>query len=240
MEPDLISQLFATLPWQCSPLQEEQCKQLYAEILEGNRHLNLTRITDEEAFWEKHIWDSLSGLQPWLSQPFVEPWRAIDIGTGGGFPGLVAAIALPQLEVTLLDSTRKKITFLQQAVETLKLNNVKAIVDRAEALGHHPQHRSQYDLALIRAVGPATVCAEYALPLLKIGGTAVLYRGQWTEAETQHLTSIVPQLGGAVERVQAWKTPLTEGVRHCLYLRKTASTPKSYPRAIGIPAQSPL
>ena len=240
MNPEILSQLYTTLSWSPQPLQQEQFTQLYSEILRGNRQFNLTRITDEEAFWEKHIWDSLSGLSPWLSGEITQPQRGIDIGTGGGFPGIVAAIVLPQTQITLLDSTRKKITFLQEVIQTLKLYTVKTIVDRVETLGHDRQHRSQYDLALIRAVGTPAVCAEYALPLLKLGGTAVLYRGQWTGEEEKHLSQVAQQLGGELKAVQAWTTPLTGGIRHCVYLHKVGPTPNSYPRAIGVPSQTPL
>jgi 16S rRNA (guanine527-N7)-methyltransferase len=254
MNPEILSQLYKTLSWSPQAIQQEQFTQLYSEILRGNRQFNLTRITDEEAFWEKHIWDSLSGLSPWLSRENpseisgevfgkmsqLQPQRGIDIGTGGGFPGIVAAIVLPQTQITLLDSTRKKITFLQEVIQTLKLNTVKMIVDRVETLGHDRQHRSQYDLALIRAVGTPAVCAEYALPLLKLGGTAVLYRGQWTGEEEKHLSQVAQQLGGELKAVQAWTTPLTGGIRHCVYLNKVGPTPNAYPRAIGVPSQTPL
>jgi 16S rRNA (guanine527-N7)-methyltransferase len=240
MNPEFFSQLYTTLSWSPQPIQQEQFIQLYGEILRGNRQFNLTRITDEDAFWEKHIWDSLSGLCPWLSGETAQPQRGIDIGTGAGFPGIVAAIVLPQTQITLLDSTRKKITFLQDVIQNLNLRTVTTIVDRVETLGQHRQHRSQYDLALIRAVGPSSVCAEYALPLLKQGGTAVLYRGQWAIEEEKHLSQVAQQLGAELKGVQAWTTPLTGGIRHCVYLQKVASTPNTYPRAIGVPSQAPL
>jgi 16S rRNA (guanine527-N7)-methyltransferase len=226
-----------TLNWQPNSQQQAQFQQFYELIVAGNRQLNLTRITEPQEFWEKHLWDSLRGVFPQVTQEFQ---RAIDIGTGAGFPGVLMAIAHPTWQVTLLDSTRKKINFLQEAVRSLKLANIRMLVDRVEQVGHHPSHREFYDVATIRAVASASVCAEYALPLLKVGGVAVLYRGQWTDEAAIALSSAVKKLGGTIEACEKFETPITQGVRHCLYLRKVNSTPKEFPRAIGVPTQNPL
>ena len=254
-----------TLHWQPTASQQQQLQRLYELILDGNRQLNLTRITEPTEFWEKHLWDSLRGIAPFLkdeagrikdesvpSSPSLIPsygnaegihssfFQVIDIGTGGGFPGIPAAIACPDWQVTLLDSTQKKITFLQTLAAALGLENVKTLVNRAEEAGQLPKHRAAYDLALIRAVGPASVCAEYALPLLKLEGQAVLYRGQWTVEETEALRPAVAQLGGAIAAIEECCTPVSQSMRHCLYLRKVAHTPDEFPRAIGVPAKQPL
>lgn len=227
-----------TLGWQPTPAQNRQFELLYELILAGNRQLNLTRIIDIQEFGEKHLWDSLRGVTRLLSDP--TPLSVIDIGTGGGFPGLPVAIARPDWQVTLLDSTRKKITFLQTLLAPLELDQVRTFCERAETVGQNPDHREQYDLALIRAVGPATVCAEYALPLVKVGGLAILYRGQWQTEETEALRPSVAQLGGQIETIDAFKTPLSHSDRHCLHLRKMTPTPPQFPRAVGVPAQNPL
>jgi len=227
-----------TLGWQPTAAQNRQFELLYELILAGNRQLNLTRITDVQEFGEKHLWDSLRGVAQLLSVPAL--LKVIDIGTGGGFPGLPVAIARPDWQVTLLDSTRKKMTFLQTLLTPLGLDQVRTLCDRAESVGQHPDHREQYDLALIRAVGPAAVCAEYALPLVKVGGLAVLYRGQWQLVDTEALRPAVRQLGGQIETLEAFKTPLSHSDRHCLYLRKLTPTPPQLPRPVGVPAQNPL
>jgi 16S rRNA (guanine527-N7)-methyltransferase len=225
-----------SLDWQPDGDQQIVFQRLYELILKGNRQFNLTRITDPTEFWEKHLWDSLRGvLNLKLSSA-----QAIDIGTGAGFPGIPIAIVQPTWTVTLLDSTRKKMQFLEKLVETLALPNVQPLVERVEAIGQHISHRESYDIAFVRAVATASTCAEYSLPLLKPGGLAVLYRGQWTSAETESLESVVARLGGTVERVEEFRTPLTEGERSLLYLRKIKPTPSEFPRAIGIPAQKPL
>ncbi|GAB4463865.1 MAG: 16S rRNA (guanine(527)-N(7))-methyltransferase RsmG [Elainellaceae cyanobacterium] len=269
-----------TLGWQPTPDQQEQFQQLYSHILEGNQRLNLTRITDPEAFWEKHLWDSMSGLvgelgvRSWglgvggqesggrgqgaeeplsnlqrslspspslsLSPSFPPALHLIDIGTGAGFPGIPAALVFPQAGVTLLDSTRKKLAFLETVLTQLRVENARTVCDRAEAVGQNPQHRERYDGALLRAVAPAAVCAEYALPLLKLGGVAVLYRGQWSEEETAALRPVLTILGGELEAIAPFTTPLSRAARHCLYLRKTAPTPAEFPRPVGVPSQKPL
>ena len=238
--PEMADLWQETLNWQPDANQLAQFQEFYALILESNRQLNLTRITEPSDFWEKHLWDSLRGIFRLLSSPHSTPFQAIDIGTGAGIPGVPIAIVRPDWTMTLLDSTRKKINFVQDTVETLKLDNIKTAVDRVEQIGHDRHHREHYDLALIRAVATASVCAEYTLPLLKVGGLAILYRGQWTLEEAQGLALAVEQLGGAIETTEAFVTPLTQSTRHCIHLRKVALTPSTFPRTIGIPTQDPL
>ncbi|MFQ4143189.1 16S rRNA (guanine(527)-N(7))-methyltransferase RsmG [Chlorogloeopsis sp. ULAP02] len=233
----------STLNWQPTAQQQEQFQRLYEFILEGNQKLNLTRITAPEEFWEKHLWDSLRGIAPLLKDEKLggaSSSTCVDIGTGAGFPGIPVAVAIPDCTITLLDSTRKKMAFLEQVVSTLELNNVKTLIGRAEEIGQQSQHRQKYDMALVRAVGAASVCAEYTLPLLKQNGLAVIYRGNWTEDENTAMENAVQQLGGVIESIEKFTTPLSNSIRHCLYLRKVATTPAQFPRAAGIPTNKPL
>lgn len=226
-----------TLPWQPSPAQLEQLGELYEGICAGNQRLNLTRITTPEDFWEKHLWDSLAAIAPDVEFPSTT--KLIDVGTGGGFPAFPLAIAFPDWQITLLDATRKKINFLNELSQQLQFN-AHGIAERAETIGQQSNHRAQYDLATVRAVGKAAICVEYALPLLKIGGLAILYRGQWTPADTELLIPAIAQCGGILENVRSFSTPLTQSQRTCLYLRKTKPTKDQFPRPVGIPKQSPL
>jgi 16S rRNA (guanine527-N7)-methyltransferase len=231
-----------TLNWQPTNLQENQFQQLYQLIIAGNRQINLTRITEPEEFWEKHLWDSLRGIAP--KQIFIpgidRGKRIIDIGTGAGFPGLPIALIFPNSQVTLLDSTGKKIAFIETVLSALALNNAKTLLGRAEEIGQQYEHRQNYDVAVIRAVGNVSVCAEYSLPLVRKGGLAIIYRGSWSEAENESLETAVEQLGGAVELIEEFSTPLSNSMRHCLYLRKVTNTPISFPRGVGIPSQKPI
>ncbi len=216
------------LNWQPNAEQQLQFQRLYELIIKANQTLNLTRITEPLDFWEKHLWDSLRGIMPLLKdegirlKDEVEPsaFKIVDIGTGAGFPGIPTAIALPDSQVTLLDSTRKKIAFLDSLIAELGIGNVNTVTGRAEVVGKESQHRQAYDLALIRAVGSASICAEYALPFLKSGGLAVLYRGNWTTEEAETLQNTVKRLGGAIEEIEEFTTPLSNSIRHCVYLRK--------------------
>ncbi|MEA5550252.1 16S rRNA (guanine(527)-N(7))-methyltransferase RsmG [Anabaena cylindrica UHCC 0172] len=240
--PEMTEIWQQTLNWQPTTQQQNQLQQLYELILEGNRQLNLTRITETEEFWEKHLWDSLKGIAP--QQHFIDSLHqsasVIDIGTGAGFPGIPISIIFPNSQVTLLDSTRKKINFIDTILSNLDLINAKTIIGRAEEIGQEPKHRQSYDLALIRAVGTSSTCAEYSLPLVKIGGLAVIYRGNWTAAETANLQNAANQLGGVIELIEEFTTPLTNSIRHCIYLRKIVHTPVHFPRPVGIPTQKPL
>jgi 16S rRNA (guanine527-N7)-methyltransferase len=268
--PEMLEQWQQSLGWQPAPEQQQQFQQLYELILAGNRQLNLTRITEPVEFWEKHLWDSLSGIierrkdegekmkvegesqeagkMPALrnsistASSLLPPpsFQVIDIGTGAGFPGIPVAIVCPEWSVTLLDSTRKKMAFLDTVLEAMGMQNAQTLVDRAEQVGQHPNHRETYDLALIRAVATASVCAEYALPLLKPGGVAVLYRGQWTQDEEAQLERSVAQLGGTLAAVDRLTMPISQGIRHCVRLKKVKPTPTQFPRPVGVPVQKPL
>lgn len=216
--PELVEVWQETLNWQPTESQHQQFQRLYAGILAGNRQLNLTRITQPEEFWEKHLWDSLRGVVSLLSGG-EKGLNIIDIGTGAGFPGLPVAIALPCSTVTLLDATGKKITFLNTLIPQLALGNVMTVVGRAESIGKSRQHHQRYDIALVRAVGSASACANYALPFLKPEGLGILYRGHWSDEQTQDLKGKIQPLGGAIASVESFTTPLSHGVRHCLSLK---------------------
>lgn len=240
MLPQLDEVWSQTLNWQPNATQEQLFQRVYQEVLEGNRQQNLTRITNPEDFWEKHLWDSLSGIIGLDKELLNQKLEIIDVGTGAGFPGIPLAIAFPHWRITLLDSTRKKIGFVNELIAKLELNNATGIVARAENLGRIPGDRASYDLALVRAVSKPSVCAEYGLPFVKKGGLAILYRGHWNDEETASLASAVAQLGSKIELIHPWQTPLSHGVRHCIYLRKHSATPKKFPRAVGVPDKQPL
>lgn len=237
--PEMTDIWQQTLGWQPDAQQQSLFQQLYELILIGNKQLNLTRITDPQEFWEKHLWDSLRGIKQFLGNA-NKKLTVIDIGTGAGFPGIPTAITVANCTVDLLDSTQKKITFIEKISAELNLNNVKTIVGRAEEIGQQRTYRQKYNVALIRAVATATVCAEYALPLLKQNGLAVIYRGTWAPEENHALENAVEELGGVIENVEEFTTPLTNSIRHCIYLRKVSQTPAKYPRAVGVPTQRPL
>ncbi len=233
--PEMVDIWQHTLGWQPTGRQQQLFQELYEGILEGNRQLNLTRITEPVDFWEKHLWDSLRGVWSQESEGKCEispTSKIIDIGTGAGFPGIPVAIAFPDSAVTLLDSTRKKITFLETLITKLDIKNATTLTQRAEAIAKQPQHRQAYDIALLRAVAPASICAEYSLPLLKKGGLAILYRGHWTDEETEALKPVLEPLGAEIASVEGFTTPISNSIRHCLYLRKVSATEVKTPRPL--------
>jgi 16S rRNA (guanine527-N7)-methyltransferase len=234
--PLMLDEWQATTGWQPNALQLQQFQNFFDLVGLANKSLNLTRILEPVDFWEKHLWDS---LQPVVTKPELNG-SVIDLGTGGGFPGLPIAMVRPDWAVTVMDSTAKKISFIESGLATLALTNVQTVVDRTETLARNPQHREQYQLATIRAVAEAAVCAEYAVPFLAIGGTAILYRGRWSEAETVVLTKVVLQLGAKITEISQYVTPCTQSERHCIYIQKTSPTPVKFPRAVGTPSQKPL
>jgi 16S rRNA (guanine527-N7)-methyltransferase len=236
--PDMEKIWQETICWSPTAAQQSQLQLLYAAVITANQKLNLTRITEPEEFWEKHLWDSLRGVGHLINHP--SGLQAIDIGTGAGFPGLPLAITRPDWQLTLVDSTAKKIGFIQEIAPALNLTNVHPLVSRIEEVGQQKEHRHQYDLALIRAVASANICAEYALPLVKIGGTAILYRGNWTEEEAASLEVAVAKLGGEISKIDRFTTPLSNSVRHCIWIHKIANTHPYYPRGVGIPTLKPL
>ena len=222
--PEMVEVWQESLNWQPAGEDQRQFRRLYGEILAGNRSLNLTRITEPEEFWEKHLWDSLSGIAPLLRGEWdflPSTVEAIDIGTGAGFPGLPVAIAVPESSVMLLDSVRKKVVFLESLIDNLSLkNSASCFWGRAEQVNQQSEFKNKYNLALVRAVAAAPVCAKYALPFCQKGGRAVLYRGRWTAEEEKELNSVLKGLGGEIEAVRSFTTPLTGGVRNCIDLKK--------------------
>jgi 16S rRNA (guanine527-N7)-methyltransferase len=219
--PALLDQWQATTNWQPTAFQLQQFQQFYDLITVANHSLNLTRIVEPTDFWEKHLWDS---LRPIVTQDALTG-AVIDLGTGGGFPGIPIAICRPDWAVTVVDSTAKKINFIQSSLATLQLSNVHTLLGRAETLNQDRQHRQQYQLVTLRAVANAAICAGYALPFLAVGGTAILYRGQWTTEEQNDLEQATQRWGGEIANVTAFQTPLTQGIRHCIYLQKISNTP---------------
>lgn len=241
LDVEIAREILTISNWQPEEKHLQQFQQLYAQIIAKNKRGNLTRITEPQEFLEKHIWDAIAGIQSLeILRKEEETKTAIDIGTGGGFPGIPIAISCPNYQVTLLDSVRKKMLLLDEIVTALNLKNVKTLTGRAEEIGQDRNQRESYDLAAIRAVGLPSVCAEYALPFLKLGGIAILYRGQWSEEETEYLSLTAQKLGGKIKEIVSLQTPLTQSIRHCIYIEKKEPTPAQYPRRVGIPTKKPL
>ena len=229
------------LGWQPSPKQLQQLQQLQEELRSWNSRVNLTRLVEGDDFWIAQVFDSLWPLRQLLHEQDQAPLRCIDVGTGGGFPGLAVAIALPQAQLTLVDSVGRKTQAVQAMAAALGLEDrVQLRCERVELTGRHGQCRGQFDLAMARAVAAAPVVAEYLVPLLKPGGQALLYRGQWTANDQSDLERALQLLRAEMLRSEQRELPAGRGQRTALFVAANAPCPKGYPRAVGIPSKFPL
>lgn len=246
MGTDQLAPLWDELGWTPTADQLQQLVQLQSELRLWNSRLNLTRLVEGDDFWIGQVFDSLWPLTPLLrvqqqAGAAAEPLRLIDVGTGGGFPGLALAIALPAARLTLVDSVQRKIEAVRTMAAALGLEpRLEFCSDRIEKLGRSGPWRGQFDWAVARAVAPAPVVAEYLVPLLRPQGQALLYRGQWSEVDQQQLEAAARSLNAVVRAVEARELPAGRGQRHAISLRPKAGCPRQYPRPVGIPAKHPL
>ncbi len=207
-------------------------------LLDANQRVNLTAIKDPDTAWRRLITDSLT-LLPGL-ESLDEGARVIDVGTGGGLPGIPLAIARPDLSFTLLDATGKKVDFLKSCIEKLGLTNIQAIQNRAELLGHDPAHRQRYNLATVRAVGKVAEIAEYCLPLVKTGGQMLAMKGRAAEGELGAAGDALSVLGaGDLALIDAYPDGFDSELV-IISIIKEHPTPRAYPREPGMPKKSPL
>ncbi len=204
-------------------------------VMERNAVVNLTAITDQAAVISKHYLDCLLAL-PYLSAS----GKALDIGSGGGFPGLVLAIAQQRLFWTLVESVNKKADFLRQAASKLSLSNVTVVAARAETIGRDGAYRGNFDLVTARAVAELASLLEYALPLLKIGGRFIAYKGPDAAMEAAHAGNALDILGGKIVDVIDLQLPFGGVRRSIVIIEKIIATPDKYPRREGMAVKRPL
>jgi 16S rRNA (guanine527-N7)-methyltransferase len=212
----------------------------YAKMLvDWNQRINLTAIEDMEGIAVKHFLDSIAVLPriPGIGQTGI---RLVDVGTGAGFPGIPFKIQLPELDVLLLDSLAKRVSFLNTLLGSLDLGpGIRTRHDRAEDAARDPGCREKFDIAVARAVAALPVLAEYCLPYVRTGGLFAAMKGPDAEAELQASLSALKELGGEVERVDRYNIDNNLG-RSLILIKKIRQTPAHYPRKAGIPAKKPL
>lgn len=228
---DELNKLSITL----SEKQLEQFRIYYEMLVEKNKVMNLTGITEWDEVLEKHFLDSISLIR---AIDLSNEIRVIDMGTGAGFPGLPLKIAFPNLKITLADSLNKRVKFLQDVIDELGLENIEAIHGRAEDLAKDKNFRQQYDLSVSRAVANLSTLSEYCLPFVKIGGQFISYKSGDCDEEVETSKKAVFVLGGKIKEVI--KFELGESGRSFIVIDKVNGTPKEYPRKAGMPAKNPI
>lgn len=210
----------------------------YRDLLkEWNQKINITSIEDDEEIYVKHFLDSILLL---FNSTINENKSLIDVGTGGGFPGYPLKIVNDNYNVTLLDSLRKRIDFLDEVKKELNLHNVELIHGRAEDFGQNNSYREKFDICVSRAVAPLNVLSEYCLPFVKVGGYFAAYKSENISSEISSSESAIKKLGGKVKEVREVNLPGTDIVRKIVVIEKVESTNKKYPRKAGKPSKDPL
>ena len=236
-----MSQIFETklseLGITLNEVQKRQFLQFYELLVEWNKVMNLTGITEYEEVNEKHFVDSLSIVKA-IDMDSVE--TVIDIGTGAGFPGIPLKIAFPNLKVVLLDSLNKRILFLNTVIDTLQLTDIQTIHGRAEDFAKQQAYRERFDLCVSRAVANLATLSEYCLPYVRVDGMFIPYKSGEITEELQQSQNAIHVLGGKVTDVVKFRLPGTEIGRSFVKIKKVQNTAKKYPRKAGLPSKEPI
>lgn len=217
--------------------QLEQFETYYKLLVEWNEKMNLTGITEREQVYEKHFYDSLT-LAFYVNMKKVT--RLADIGSGAGFPGVPLKIAFPHLQLCIIDSLNKRITFLKAVSEGLGLEGAEFLHGRAEEWGHKREYRDSFDLVTARAVARLAVLNEFCLPFVKPDGIFAAMKGTDPEEEIADSQKSLRELRGEIRAVDAFRLPFDDSERHIIRVAKTGITPYKYPRTPGLPLKKPL
>ena len=221
------------------PTQEQLSKlySFYELLIEKNKVMNLTGITEYEEVIDKHFVDSVSIIK---AIDLNKKIRVIDLGTGAGFPGIPLKIMFPNIEIVLVDSLNKRIKFLEEVVEQLQLTDISCIHSRAEDLAQNKEYREQFDLCVSRAVANLSTLCEYCIPFVKVGGNFVSYKSGVIQEEFEQAKYAISTLGGELSEVINFTLPETDIERSFIKIKKNKNTQKKYPRKAGLPGKEPL
>ncbi|KAB7665301.1 16S rRNA (guanine(527)-N(7))-methyltransferase RsmG [Bacillus sp. B1-b2] len=221
-----------------SEKQLKQFEQYYETLVSWNEKMNLTAITDEPDVYLKHFYDSITA--GFYFEGFRTNARLCDVGAGAGFPSIPLKIVFPELQVTIVDSLKKRIGFLEHLASVLELEHVQFIHDRAETFGQNPNFRESFDIVTARAVARLSVLSELCLPLVKVGGSFVAMKAASAKEETEAGKKAVSLLGGKITATHSFMLPIEESERNILVISKEKGTPKKYPRKAGTPNKEPI
>jgi 16S rRNA (guanine527-N7)-methyltransferase len=217
--------------------QLQQFEMYYETLVEWNEKMNLTAITEKEDVYLKHFYDSITAA---FFFDFSKPFHLCDVGAGAGFPSIPLKIAFPHLEITIVDSLNKRITFLNHLATVLELEKVHFIHERAELFGVNPTYRESYDVVTARAVARLSVLSELCLPLVKVGGHFIAMKAAHAKEELETGQKAISLLGGKVEKAFVFTLPIEDSERNILVIKKEKQTPKKYPRKPGTPNKMPI
>lgn len=212
----------------------------YENLVEWNKVMNLTTVTEYEDVIHRHFLDSLSLVKAVPVKELKSIHSVIDVGTGAGFPGIPLAIAFPHLQITLMDSLQKRINFLNDTCEKCHLTNVTAIHSRAEELGRDKKQREHYDLVVSRAVANLAVLTEYCMPFSRKNGLFAAYKSGNINEELHESAKAIRLLGGDTPEVTRFTLEGTDSGRTIILIRKKFNTSSKYPRKAGTPSKNPL
>ena len=204
-------------------------------LLEWNKKINLTAITEIDDVILKHFIDSLT-----IAKHLKNSDNLVDVGTGAGFPGIPISIWNENINITLLDSLNKRIIFLNEVIRKLNLKNIKTIHGRAEEFGQNKKTREKYEIVTSRAVANLTTLSEYLLPIVKVGGKCICMKGPNIEQELNEAKFAIKELGGEIEKIENCILPDSDIERNIIIIKKIKETPKKYPRKVGLPSKEPI
>ncbi len=220
-------------------LKNKQFEIFSRELVEWNKDTNLTAITDSEGVQVKHFLDSLT-MVPLIKEKSSGSYSIIDVGTGAGFPGIPLKIAMPEIKVTLLEATAKKVLFLEHIIKELKLVDIEVITGRAEEAAQKPEYREKFDVVASRAVAELAVLAELTLPFCAVGGYLIAQKKGDIQVELEKSLNAIEMLGGRLSSIEKIRLEGLEDMRYLVVIDKVKSTPEKYPRRPGMPEKRPI
>lgn len=239
MKPEEFYQALSQKGIELSDKQKEQFQIYFHELVETNKVMNLTSITEESQVYLKHFYDSLV-LGFVYDKILTDELSLCDIGSGAGFPSIPLKIVNPKLKITMIDSLNKRIKFLNNLAGKLDLTGINLVHGRAEELGKNKLYRENYDVVTARAVAAMNVLTELCLPFVKVGGKFIAMKSEKAPEELSEAKYAIGLLGGKVTDQKSFELPNGEGIRNFIFVEKTKVTPKKYPRKPGTPARKPL
>ena len=233
----ILEKLSSDIGYHLLDQQMNQFNDFYEMLVEKNKVMNLTAITEYDEVVLKHFIHSIV-IYKRISEDNVE--SIMDVGTGAGFPGIPLKILFPEIRLTLLDSLNKRILFLNEVIHNLGLENIECIHGRAEDIGHLPEYREQYDLTVSRAVANLSSLSEYCIPFVRVGGKFISYKSGNIDDELNDAKTAIHLLGSGIEDVEKYTLPDSDMQRSIVVIRKEKKLSNKYPRKAGMPAKQPL